>query len=288
MDSGAFSATRVRLTIACLAAAVLLFIAGDIRMPVLDAEADAYFGRAITATGLAYTTVRLVNASISVIQESYLQLEPAGVGISLAVGQSLDPIDDMTERLSDVLVTAITSLGVQKLVHSMGVSLAPGILAGLLILFTATLWGDRPRIASLRRLLLRLLLLITIARFCLPIAALVNGHLDNRFFSEQIEAARGALAIGSAELEKLSEVDLPEVDGVRGTLKNSAAFLQERASSFRDALAYTISNVGTLVDNLLKLTFLYVGLFLIQVLLLPLSVFWLFFRTAHALSLAGE
>jgi hypothetical protein len=275
-------------TLICLATAALLFFAGGARVPVLDASTDAYFRKAITTAGLAYTTARLVNASVSVVKESHLQLEPAGVGLSLAVGQALDPIDDMTERLSDVLVTAITSLGVQKLVHAMGVALAPRILAVLLVPLAILLWVKRPHLETFRRLLLRLLLLVAVARFCLPVAALINGYLDDQYFAPEIEAARSALALGSAELEKLSEVSLPEMDGVRGTLKNSAAFLQKKAIEFRDALVYTASNVGAIVDNLLKLTFLYLGIFVIQILLLPLAVFWLSIKTASALYLWRE
>jgi hypothetical protein len=78
------------------------------------------------------------------------------------------------------------------------------------------------------------------------------------------------------------------VDGVRGTLQNSAAFLQRKATEFRQALVYTVANVGSIVDNLLKLTFLYAGIFVIQVLLLPLGVFWLLAKTAGALYLWRE
>lgn len=275
-------------TLTCLAAAALLFISGGVRVPVLDTSTDAYFQEAITAAGLAYATTRLVNASVSVIKESDLQLEPAGVGLSLAVGQTLDPIDDMTERLSDVLVTAITSLGVQKLAHTMGVSLVPRILGVLLLLLSPLVWLDHARLGALRRLLVRLALLLTIARFCLPMAALANAYLQEHYFTQEIEEARTALALGTAELEKLSEVSLPEVEGLRGTLKNSAAFLQKKATGLRDALAYTVANVGTIVDNLLKLTFLYVGIFVIQVLLLPLGIFWLLLKTANTLYLRQE
>jgi hypothetical protein len=284
----AFPAVKVSQTLACLAAAALLLILGGTRAPVLDDHTDAYFRKAITAAGLAYATTRLINASVSVVKESHLQLEPAGVGLSLAVGQALDPIDDMTERLSDVLVTAITSLGIQKLIHAMGISLAPRILAVLLVPLAVLPWVRPPHLDTLRRLLLRLALLVTIARFCLPVAALVNGYLDDQYFAPEIEAARSALALGSAELEKLSEVNLPEMDGVRGTLKNSAAFLQKKAIEFKNALVYTASNVGAIVDNLLKLTFLYIGIFVIQILLLPLGVFWLSVKTANALYLWRE
>jgi hypothetical protein len=284
----AFPAVKVTQTLACLAAAALLFIVGGTRVPVLDTHTDAYFHKAITTAGLAYATTRVINASVSVVKESQLQLEPAGVGLSLAVGQALDPIDDMTERLSDVLVTAITSLGIEKLVHAMGISLAPRILAALLVPLAMLLWVKRPHLNTLRRLLLRLVLLVTIARFCLPVAALVNSYLDDQYFTPEIETARSALSLGSSELAKLSEVSLPEMDGVRGTLKNSAAFLQKKAIEFKNALAYTASNVGTIVDNLLKLTFLYLGIFVIQILLLPLGVFWLSIKTASALYLWRE
>jgi hypothetical protein len=282
------SADKALRSLTCLAAAILLLIAGEIRVPTLDTTTERYFQEAITKAGLAYATTRVVNASVSVVKESYLQLEPAGVGLSLAVGQTLDPIDDMSERLSDVLVAAITSLGVQKLAHLMGISLAPRILAVLLALLSVSVWLPRERLGVLRRLLVRLALLAAAARFCLPMAALANGYLDTRFFSKEIETARTALALGSTELQKLSEVNLPEVDGVRGTLKNSAAFLQRKAAEFREVLRYTVANVGSIVDNLLKLTLLYVGIFLIQVLLLPLGVLWLLAKTAAALYLWRE
>jgi hypothetical protein len=284
----AFPVTKAIQTLVCLAIAALLIVVGGVRVPILDASADAYFRKAITTAGLAYTTARLVNASVSVVKESHLQLEPAGVGLSLAVGQALDPIDDMTERLSDVLVMAIASLGVEKLVHAMGVSLAPLILAALLVPLAMILWVKRPHLNTLRRLLLRLVLLVTIARFCLPVAALINGYLDDQYFTPEIEAARSALDLGSAELQKLSEVNLPEMDGVRGTLKSSAAFLQKKAMEFKNALVYTVENIGDIVDNLLKLTFLYLGIFVLQILLLPLGVFWLAVKTAGALYLWRE
>ena len=92
--------------------ATILFFSVGFEIPVLDKKANTYFNESISKAGLAYATCRVINASISVIQNSNLQLEPAGVGVSLAIGQALDPIDDMTERLSDVLVTAIVALGI--------------------------------------------------------------------------------------------------------------------------------------------------------------------------------
>lgn len=262
-----------------VAAIILLFLAG-IELPVLDTETDAYFRKAITEAGIAYATCRVINASVSVIKESDLELGPMGVGISLAVGQVLDPIDDMTERLSDVLVTAITSLGVQKLAYEISVSLAPPLLAAFLLVFSVLIWFQNERWALLQRNVIRFVLLIAIARFCLPLSALANVFIHKQFFAVQIADAKRELAIGSAELDKLKDWTLPELDGIMGTIENNTAFLKQKSIEMKNSLGIIVSNTGAIIENLLRLTFLYVGIFLIQVIALPLVIFWVLVKTA--------
>ncbi|MCW8892648.1 MAG: hypothetical protein OQL18_04955, partial [Deltaproteobacteria bacterium] len=73
-------------------------------------QIDESLGRALTTFALA----RATNGVISVIQESELAVSPAGVGLNLALGQVLDPLNDMVERFSWVMLVALTSLGVQR------------------------------------------------------------------------------------------------------------------------------------------------------------------------------
>lgn len=263
--------------------AILLFFSSGLRLPVLDTATDAYFREAITKGGVAYATCRVINASVSIVKDSSLQLEPAGVGVSLAVGQALDPIDDMTERLSDVLVTAITSLGVQKLAYEIGVSLAPPILSIFLFTLSILLWFENDRLKSFQKTIMRFALLIVIARFCLPISSMANEFINNNFFNDQISDVSKELAASSADLDKLKNFSIPEIDGVLGTIENSASFLKRKSIEFRNALVTTVSNMGDIIENLLKLTFLYVGIFLIQVIILPLLSFFFLVRTINAL-----
>jgi hypothetical protein len=263
--------------------AIFLFFSAGIKIPVLDAKTDAYFNDAITSAGLAYATTRAINASVSVIKESNLQLEPAGVGVSIAVGQILDPIDDMTERLSLVLVTAITSLGVQKLAYEISVSLAPKLLAICLFILSIFIWCDSGRVFRLQSFLLRGLLLIAMLRFCLPISSLANEYLYEHHFAGQITQAHNDLSLDAANLNNLHEYSLPKVDGIFGTIGNSAMFLKQKSSEFKAAVASVLSNIGEKIENLLKLTFLYVGVFLIQVIILPLLSFWFLMKLSNAL-----
>ncbi len=262
---------------------ILLFFSAGIQLPVLDSKADAYFDEAITKAGLSYATCRVINATVSVIKESHLQLEPAGVGLSLAVGQILDPINDMTERLSDVLVMAITSLGVQELTYEISLTLAPPIFAVFLLVLSLLLWFQNDRIIRLQKATMSILLIIGIARFCLPLSSIANEFLQDNFFTDQISDANNELALGVADLDQLKDITLPEYDGFMEAIENSASFLKQKSIHFKDAIAVTVSNRGNIIENLLKLTFLYIGVFFIQVIILPLLIFWLLLKTIHAL-----
>jgi hypothetical protein len=46
-----------------------------------------------------------------------------------------------------------------------------------------------------------------------------------------------------------------------------------------------MKNKGVIVENLLRLTFLYLGVFVIQVLVLPLLIFWFLMRIVNSLFL---
>jgi len=58
---------------------------------------------------------------------------------------------------------------------------------------------------------------------------------------------------------------------------------KRKTIEFNNALVLTVSNMGEIVENLLKLTFLYVGIFLIQVIILPLLSFFFLLKIINAL-----
>lgn len=278
---------KIIASLAGIISAMLLFYSSGITLPGLDERTDAYFENAITKAGVTYATCRIINASVSVIKESELQLEPGGIGISLAIGQVLDPLDDMTERLSDVLVTAITSLGIQKLVYEISVSVVPPILSICLLILSILVWIPHERLQLYQRTILRITILVLVARFCLPMSSLANELVHEHFFSKKIAEAKTELSKGFTELEKLKQFSLPEADGVLGTIQNSKSLLEEKAKELKNALFSMADNMGTVVENLLSLTFLYVGIFLIQVIILPLLVFWVLVKTANGLFLSN-
>jgi len=265
---------------------IVLFFSSGVQIPGLDSTADTYFKDSITKAGVSYGVCRVINATVSVIQQSSVQLEPAGIGLSLAVGQIVDPINDMVERLSDVLVMSITSLGVQELAYEISITIVPQILAVLLLFLSFFVWFKNARILKLQRILMSVLVIASIARFCLPISSIANEFLQEQFFEQKIIEANEILTSSTADIDKLEDVTVPKLDGFLGTIGNSASYIKEKSVDFKDTIQIIMENKGVIVENLLRLTFLYFGIFVVQVLILPLLIFWFLLRIVNSLFLS--
>jgi len=263
--------------------ALTLLMVPGLKLPYLDQKADTYFSEAMTKAGLAYGVCRMVNASVSVIQESQVQIEPAGLGVSLAAGQVLDPLNDMTERTSNILVTAITSLGIQKIAHELCVAFAPVLIAIFLITFVMATLLKGERAKKIKEIILKFILLLAVIRLCLPTSSIINSHLNESYFTPEITKVKDELAMISPGMDRLKDLSMPEIDGVMGTVKNGLSFMGNKTSDLRAALNEMIQNMGEMVSHLLKLSYLYVALFVIQVILLPVGAFWFLSRIANAL-----
>ena len=94
--------------------AILVLLALLAATPLLDQRAadnyDSLFQRALVTFALA----RTLNGVISAVQGTEVALQPAGVGVTLTPGEVLDPVNDLVERFSWIMLGATVSLGVQQ------------------------------------------------------------------------------------------------------------------------------------------------------------------------------
>ena len=130
---------------------------------------------------------------------------------------------------------------------------------------------------------LKLIVLLAAARLCLPVSSIINAYLQKSYFSPQISKARDELTMSSPELERLKDMSFPETDGVLKTMKNGFTFVGEKASDLSAALKSMIENMGSIISNLLKLSYLYGAIFIVQVIILPISTFWILARMTNIL-----
>ena len=270
-----------------LVTAVVLFMQPGLKLPYMDKNTDTYFSNSMAKAGVAYGICRVVNASVSAIKESQLHIEPAGLGVSLAAGQVLDPLDDMTERASDILVTAIVSMGIQKIAYELCVAFVPSLIGVAIIVLFGISFVKGDRATTLRGLVISSIILLAVARLFLPTASIINAYLQKNYFSPQILKVQNELSMNSPELERLKDMSMPEIDGVLGTVKNGFYFVGEKTSDLNAILKEMVGNMERMIFNLLKLSYLYVAIFIVQVIILPIGAFWLLTRIANVLFGSG-
>jgi len=83
---------------------------------VANAQVDAGLKRAL----ISFASARALNAVISVIQGTEFSIQPIGVGVTLTSGQVLDPVNDLIEQFSTLMVVASVAFGVQKVLLAIG------------------------------------------------------------------------------------------------------------------------------------------------------------------------
>ena len=133
-----FAVRKSAWTAAALLAVVLAFTG------VVDRPSEAIAADSLKRALVTFAAARALNGAISAAQGTELALEPAGVGVVLSVGQVLDPINDLVERFSSVMLVAASSIGLQNILlrisSTVGFDIALFVVALWLMLATWSPW----------------------------------------------------------------------------------------------------------------------------------------------------
>ncbi|MCF8061738.1 MAG: hypothetical protein K9M82_04410 [Deltaproteobacteria bacterium] len=254
------------------------------RTPIsrLDTDASAYYDGAVKKALATYAVARMLNAAISTVQGTELAVSPAGMGLSLSVGEVLDPINDLIERFSWVMLLSTVSLGIQSVLMEIGAWIGFRVLVSVsMVLLLAGLWIPRAGGAGLNSLAVRLLIVSVVVRFCIPVVgvtgqAIYNAFLADRYTesTENLEVIRGKVRrpIVQPEGEAVQNDGLLDqlrrkYEGTRETLN-----IQARLDALQDTVEAGIDHITSLMI-----------VFLLQTIVLPLIVLWGLARLAGAL-----
>ena len=241
-----------------------------------DERGEAYLDDAIGKGLAVFAMARVTNGIISTIQSSEVSLSPAGVGVTVGVGEILDPVNDLIERFSWVLMASIVSLGIQKAMLQFSPFLAVNLLASLAIVaFIAAQIRRRAGLVDLGLLGSRLLLAALIVRFCIPAAAMANQVMYEMFLDEEYRRSTSTLESLESELEKTyqsQEAD-KEDSSLGSQLRSifsgdgSIAQMRKTVNTVKDKLADYARDVMNLIV-----------VFLLYAIVIPIGVLWLLYQ----------
>ncbi|MDP1647469.1 MAG: hypothetical protein Q8M01_04615 [Rubrivivax sp.] len=259
------------------AAAVLAILLATWVLRVDDAaltQVDAGWKRALAT----FAAARALNAVISVAQGTELAVQPAGVGVTLAPGQVLDPVNDLIEQFSTLMLLATVAFGAQRVLIGIGAWWPLSLLLSALALAWAVL---RWRGALPPRWLSQALVALLVVRFLVPAVALGSEAAFQLFLKDDYQAGQQTLEQSSSQIGQLSgPVTAAPADESMGERVRrwwaQGTDIGERFEALKAVANRAVEHVVRLIV-----------VFTLQTLVLPLLLGWVLWRLARAVVAGG-
>ena len=268
-------------------AAVLLLAAVLAVLPVVDNKASENYESLFQRAFVTFALARTLNGIISAVQGTELALQPAGVGLTLTPGEILDPVNDLVERFSWIMLGATVSLGVQDVLMDVSawwlIKLLAAVLAVCLLLVTFSTGGSDKS----RKLLTRVFLIALFLRFAVPLTLIANDLLYQMFLEPRYQQSTEVASTAGEEIEKISTAtqvgNEPEEEG--GFVSGMFGSLGDAMNRTRDAFALgekverIKARAAEMIEHLIQLSVV----FILQTGILPLAFLWLFLQLGKSL-----
>ena len=222
-------------------------------------QVDAGLRRAL----VTFASARALNGAISVVQGTQIDAQPGGVGLTLAPGQLLAPINDLVKHFSNFMLMASVAFGIQKML----IVISSYWAISLVLTVTGAVWaGLYLRQQSPPSWISKMLILLLMLRFAIPIVVLGSSVLSEKFMAAEyaesiksIDAATenvdgGKAVNGPSKWWKPPMPSIPNFEGMIEKMKQSA-------------------------DHIVKL----MVIFLLQTLLIPLLLLWSMYTVVRSL-----
>lgn len=256
-----------------LTALAIIAVAGALT-GVVDDQGAAYGERAFKRALVTFAVSRTLNGIISVAQGTEVAVEPGGVGVNFTVGQVLDPINDLVERFSAVMLVATTSLGMQNVLLRMtswwGLNLLLGVVAGLAV---CLVWWPGGKTEQLTRWVTNIFLGLVFARFVVPVLIIGSGLVFDTFLAAEQDAATRALEATSQEIEAYNQQPPAVVAEDPSMLERLTTMLDESLESInvRERLEGVKNRVSNASEHIVNL----IVIFVLQTIVFPLAFAWM-------------
>jgi len=268
-----------------MALAVVAMIALSLMKPI-DNSSQSQLDSALTRAMIGFGLARTLNGVISVAQGTEFAVQPAGVGVNFSPGEILDPINDLVERFSWVMLLATSSLGVQKILLEVsswaGISVLLGG-AGLFFLLTRMRNSSMARMADIAGKLLLVMLLI---RFLIPVGALANDWVYKQFLQPKYEESSAQLEIASTRIREISARQTQSE-------KNDGS-IKERFKGLYNSMTSKFDFDGMLNDykdsaeNVSEHAISLIVVFMLQTVVFPLLFLYLIYRLFRSILLPSK
>lgn len=238
----------------------------------MDAPAMAQVDAGLKRALVSFASARVLNAAISVAQGTEALVQPFGFGVTLAPGQVLDPVNDLVEQFSKLMLAASVVFGIQKVLISMGGYWPLSVLlTGAVLGWGWCCWrGLRPP-----AWLSRLLVIVLMLRFAVPVVTLGSDVLWQKFLAADYQASQQLIGSASGQVQQLGP-NMPIAPDNAGLIDKLKGWIAKNADVKKnfDDLKQAAEQA---TEHIIKL----IAVFMLQTLVLPLLLLWAMYGVAR-------
>lgn len=247
--------------------------------PFVDQRAALDYEQLFQRAFITFALARTINGVISVVQGTEIALQPAGVGVTLTPGEILDPVNDLVERFSWIMLGATISLGIQNVLLDISAWwLIQALVAALATWLLIRLWYPGQGSQIYRALLKRVFLLLLFIRFAVPVMLITNDLLYQQFLEARYQQSTEVISDAGKELEQLSaQVTVEQADDRElGMLDSITRVWSSTVDSvdLSGRLKRMQARAGEVIEHLIQLSVV----FILQTGLLPVAFLWFFLQ----------
>ena len=242
-------------------------------------QLDAAFKRSL----VTFAVARGLNGLVSVVQGTEVSLTPAGVGVNFAVGEIVDPINDMVERFSWVMLMSSVSLGAQEMMLHLGKTpLFKAMFALSALLFLLLYWKPQFRAGKWYDWSLKALLLLAVLRFSVPLLVMINTFVYEQILAEKYQRSSEVVFETSEEMKGMIEEAKSDQQRTKENASQAPWYaldslnINKQYEAYKERLEATtdrfIEKFNTAMESIIEL----ITIFIINSIIIPLLVLWLF------------
>ncbi len=272
---------------------VLVFVSS---IQVVDKISSAQLDKAFTRSITVFAIARGLNGLISVVQGTEVYATPAGVGVNFAVGQIVDPMNDMVERFSWVMLMSSVSLGVQEIMLHIGQTmLVQVLLAVSVLIMLAMLWERRLWHAQTFNIVFKAVSVFVFLRFVVPLLILCNEGIYTYVLEPKYEESKAALIFSNDEIQGIvNEVQYNQQKQVHVQRYQENSLMEKAQNYFNDTIQTLnikkqlrelktkfkklLKSLESKFDHAIDYILVLITIFIVENLLLPLSALWIFYK----------
>ena len=229
----------------------------------LDTVAEQYTESGLKRAFATFAAARAMNATISVLQSIQF-----GAGASIQIGAALDPLDDLVEQFSAIMLVATLSFAMQRLLIDVSGAWPVSVLLTILFLaWSVFQFKDRAPPGWLPKIALGLLCL----RLAVPTMALGSEVTYQLLLASKYEASQAQI--------KSAVVPDVEVQADEGLAERAKRWLAQSTDIGKKIEALK-AKAGGWIEHIVRLA----AVFIFQTVVLPLLFLWAMLRLYRVLS----